>query len=256
MDTYFHEILEFHKTRQKLLQETREIIIKSLRVFETPDLAPTIEADLDVKTTSNEECLNEENQEVTGFVNAEGQVREASEKLESGEDCRDVKENEDHEIECKSILKEASAIKYQNYGQSRTPSPSQHIHGGEKYEEIPKGFFCPNSNRFMADLITIPASDFIYDQDFVKELHHPEDVQSDLIMRKEMEGIHCEAEVIIVEDTLSLVPKNRSATKEIIKTDNDLEWKGTPNILLTRAPNHRTLSETQNIQLFKPPLTT
>ena len=39
-----------------------------------------------------------------------------------------------------------------------------------------------------------------------------------------MEGIHCEAEVIIVEDTLSLVPKNRSATKEIIKTNDDLEF--------------------------------
>ena len=100
----------------------------------------------------------------------------------------------------------------------------KHIHGNEKYEEIPKEFFCPNSNRFMAYLITIPTSDFIYDQDFVKELHHPEDVQFDLIMRKEMEEIHCEAEVIIVEDTLSLVPKNRSATKEIIKTDDDLEF--------------------------------
>jgi hypothetical protein len=80
MDTYFHEVLEFHKTQRKLLQEMREIIKKSLRVFETPDLAPTIEEDLDVKKSSNDECLNEENQEVTGFVNAEGQVREASEK--------------------------------------------------------------------------------------------------------------------------------------------------------------------------------
>jgi hypothetical protein len=164
MDTYFHEILEFDKTQQKLLQEMREIIIKSLRVFETLDLAPTIEVDLDVKKTSNEECLNEEKKEVTGFVNVEGQVRGASEKLESGED----QENEDHEIECKSILKEASAIKSRNYGQSRTSSPSQHIHGSKIYEQIPKKFICPNSNRFMVDLITILASDFIYDQDFVK----------------------------------------------------------------------------------------
>ena len=39
-----------------------------------------------------------------------------------------------------------------------------------------------------------------------------------------MEGIHCEVEVIIVEDMLSLVLKNRPATKEIIKTDDDLEF--------------------------------
>jgi hypothetical protein len=145
-------------------------------------------------------------------------------KLESGEDCWDVKDNEDQEIECKSVLKEASVIKSRNYGRSRIPSPSQHIHGNEKYEEIPKEFFYPNSNKFMADPITIPASDFIYDQDFVKELHHPKDVQPDLIMRKVMEGIHCEAQAIIVEDTLSLVPKDRSATEEIIKTCDDLEF--------------------------------
>jgi hypothetical protein len=49
-------------------------------------------------------------------------------------------------------------------------------------------------------------------------------VQFDLIMIKETEGIHCEAEVIIVEDTLSVVPKNQRATKEIIKIDDDLEF--------------------------------
>jgi hypothetical protein len=171
--TYFHEVLEFHKTQQKLLHKTREIIIKSLWVFETPDLTPTIELDLDVKKTNNEERSNEENQEVTSFISVEGQVREASKKLESGEDCRDVKENEDKEIECKYVLKEASAIKSRNNGRSRTPSPSQHIDGSGKYEEIPREFFCPISNIFMADLVTILASDFIYDRDFVKELHQP-----------------------------------------------------------------------------------
>ena len=39
-----------------------------------------------------------------------------------------------------------------------------------------------------------------------------------------MEGIHFEEEAIIVEDTLSLVPKNQSATNKIIKTDDDLEF--------------------------------
>ena len=154
----------------------RKTIIKSLRVFETLDLAPTIEADLDIKKTNNEEYSNKENQKAIGFVNVEGQAREASKKLESGEDCQDVKENEDQEIEFKSILKEESALKSKNYSGSRTPSPIQHIHGSEKYKEIPKQFFCPISNRFMLDPVTILASDFIYDRDFVKELHHLEDV--------------------------------------------------------------------------------
>ena len=39
-----------------------------------------------------------------------------------------------------------------------------------------------------------------------------------------MEGIHYEAEAFIVEDTLSLVPKNRPATKEIIKIDDKIEF--------------------------------
>jgi hypothetical protein len=36
--------------------------------------------------------------------------------------------------------------------------------------------------------------------------------------------IHCEAGAIIVEDTLSFVLKNRPTTKEIIKTNDDLEF--------------------------------
>ena len=55
-------------------------------------------------------------------------------------------------------------------------------------------------------------------------MHDPEDVPTDMVMRKEMEGIHCKEEAIIVEDTLSFVPKNWSAIEEIIKTDDDLKF--------------------------------
>lgn len=65
---------------------------------------------------------------------------------------------------------------------------SRDTHGcSEKYEEIPKEFFCPLSENFMSTPISVPSSDLTYNRDSIKNLYHPEDVQPNLILRKKME---------------------------------------------------------------------